>query len=128
MGLEKAIKSGKEHRKEYRKSKVFDTTCRNHGGCSYCRRNRTHCNDVRATQAHQNEKEVIGMKNSGLKDDELSYLKKQLGPAIREHIAPLLENIHGDLAVCIDYVPDVEPRIRVGRQPGLYSEDDWETI
>lgn len=68
------------------------------------------------------------MKNSGLKDDELSFLKKQLGPAIREHIAPLLENIHGDLSVCIDYVPDVAPRIRAGRQPGLYSEDDWETI
>ena len=126
MGLEKAIKSGKEHRKEYRKSKVFDTSCRNHGGCPYCKENRTHNNDARAFQAHQ--KEFVNMKNFELKDDELSFLKKQLGPAIREHIAPLLENIQGDLTVCIDHVPDVEPRIRVTRKPGLYSENDWEKL
>lgn len=42
MGLEKAIKSGKEHRKEYRKSKAFDKSCRNHGDCIYCRENRLH--------------------------------------------------------------------------------------
>lgn len=26
----------------YTKSKRFDKTCRNHGGCSYCLRNRIH--------------------------------------------------------------------------------------
>lgn len=31
MALTKAIKSGKEHRKEYRGAKAFDKTCRNHG-------------------------------------------------------------------------------------------------
>lgn len=40
MGLEKAIKSGKEHRKEYRGSKAIDSTCRNHGGCPWCEGNR----------------------------------------------------------------------------------------
>lgn len=40
MGLEKAIKSGKEHRKPYRNSKEFDPMCRNHGGCPYCLNNR----------------------------------------------------------------------------------------
>ena len=42
MGLEKAIRSGKEHRKEYRGSKAFDSWCRNHGKCSWCRRCRQH--------------------------------------------------------------------------------------
>lgn len=42
MALDKAIKSGKEHRKPYRKSKAIDKTCRNHGGCPYCEENRKH--------------------------------------------------------------------------------------
>lgn len=42
MALDKAIKSGKEHRKPYHGSKVFDYSCRNHGSCPYCERNRKH--------------------------------------------------------------------------------------
>ena len=42
MALNKAIKSGKEHRKEYTGSKAIDKTCRNHGGCEWCKDNRTH--------------------------------------------------------------------------------------
>ena len=38
--LDKAIEHGKEHRKQYRGSKVFDRTCRNHGGCDWCKDNR----------------------------------------------------------------------------------------
>ena len=49
MSLNKAIKSGKEHRKEYRGAKAVDNSCRNHGGrhrskignaCPYCERGR----------------------------------------------------------------------------------------
>lgn len=44
MGLEKAIKSGKEHRKEYKYKKNYcksvDKTCRNHGSCPWCKGNR----------------------------------------------------------------------------------------
>lgn len=44
MGLEKAIKSGKEHRKEYKYKKNYcksvDKTCRNHGTCPWCKGNR----------------------------------------------------------------------------------------
>lgn len=40
MGLEKAIKYGKEKRKEYRGAKAIDRTCRNHGSCEWCKRNR----------------------------------------------------------------------------------------
>ncbi len=41
MGLEKGIRHGKEHRRDYRGSKSFDVTCRNHGSCKWCERNRT---------------------------------------------------------------------------------------
>lgn len=40
MALDKAIKSGKEHRKEYHGSKSIDRTCRNHGSCEWCLENR----------------------------------------------------------------------------------------
>jgi hypothetical protein len=40
--LDKAIQHGKEHRRQYRKSKRFDRSCRNHGSCSYCEDNRKH--------------------------------------------------------------------------------------
>lgn len=42
MGLDKAIKYGKEKRKPYRGSKAIDCTCRNHGSCEWCRENRLH--------------------------------------------------------------------------------------
>lgn len=38
--LDKGIKYGKEHRKPYTGSKVFDPSCRNHGGCPWCEENR----------------------------------------------------------------------------------------
>lgn len=40
MALNKAIKSGKEYRKPYYRSKAIDKTCRNHGGCPWCEENR----------------------------------------------------------------------------------------
>lgn len=42
MSLDKAIKSGKEHRKPYKGAKAVDRTCRNHGSCPYCKGNRLH--------------------------------------------------------------------------------------
>lgn len=42
MGLEKAILSGKEHRKPYCTNKQVDPMCRNHGGCEYCMKSRTY--------------------------------------------------------------------------------------
>ncbi len=44
MALDKAIKSGKEHRKEYRGCKAIDSSCRNHGSCPWCLGNRTNKN------------------------------------------------------------------------------------
>ena len=40
MSLDKAIEHGKERRKPWRGSKNFDKTCRNHGGCDWCKANR----------------------------------------------------------------------------------------
>ena len=40
--LDKAIEHGKEHRKPYRGAKAIDRTCRNHGTCDWCYRNRMH--------------------------------------------------------------------------------------
>lgn len=37
----------KDHRKPYFGSKQFDTSCRNHGSCDYCKGNRTHKNAKR---------------------------------------------------------------------------------
>lgn len=42
MGLEKAIEHGKEHRKPYYKAGKYDKTCRPHGSCPWCQRNRQH--------------------------------------------------------------------------------------
>lgn len=42
MSLEKAIASGKEHRKAYGRCKAVDSECRNHGGCDHCLKNRTY--------------------------------------------------------------------------------------
>lgn len=42
MSLDKAIAHGKEKRKQYRKTKIFDPSCRNHGSCKWCKENRKH--------------------------------------------------------------------------------------
>lgn len=42
MSLDRAIASGKERRRPYRRSKAFDSSCRNHGGCAWCEGNRTY--------------------------------------------------------------------------------------
>lgn len=42
MSLNKAIESGKEHRKPYRGAKSCDPMCRNHGGCKWCEDGRLH--------------------------------------------------------------------------------------
>ena len=36
----------REHRKQWRTSKLIDKSCRNHGDCPWCKRNRTHKNTI----------------------------------------------------------------------------------
>lgn len=40
MSMDKAIKSGQEHRKPYTGSKAVACSCRNHGTCQWCLDNR----------------------------------------------------------------------------------------
>lgn len=42
MSLTKAIKHGKEKRREYRGAKAVDQSCRNNGSCPHCREGRLH--------------------------------------------------------------------------------------
>lgn len=42
MSMDKAIASGKEHRKPYYKAKAIAKSCRNHGSCLWCELNRKH--------------------------------------------------------------------------------------
>lgn len=57
MSLDKAIKSGKEHRKQYKGAKAIDKTCRNHGGCEWCAGNRQYRNKKVFLNAKELEKE-----------------------------------------------------------------------
>jgi len=41
MTMDRAIASGKEHRRPYRGSRAFDRSCRHGGSCSWCEGNRT---------------------------------------------------------------------------------------
>jgi hypothetical protein len=58
MSLDKGIESGKEKRKQYRKSKRFDSTCRNHGSCKYCENNRLHNDKKRKASAEDKLKDL----------------------------------------------------------------------
>ena len=42
--FDKFYPNRKDRRKPYRGAKSFDTTCRNHGSCPYCRSNRQFSN------------------------------------------------------------------------------------
>lgn len=52
MSLDKAIASGKERRKPFRKSKAFDHSCRNHGACGWCEGNLKHSTTKRQQAAN----------------------------------------------------------------------------
>ena len=63
MSLDKGIEHGKEKRKEYKGTKAFDKTCRNHGSCPWCLENRLHKNAKRQEGMNDQIKEWM-------KDDE----------------------------------------------------------
>ena len=57
MSLDKSIQFGKSHRKPYRGAKAIDATCRNHGSCKWCEKNRMHKNEKRELAAEQELRE-----------------------------------------------------------------------
>lgn len=58
MSLYKAIQHEKEKRRPYTGAKAIDRTCRNHGGCGWCRGNRTYQIRREIEKAKQKIKEV----------------------------------------------------------------------
>lgn len=58
MSLDKAIRSGKEHRKPYRKSARFDRSCRHGGSCDYCRGNRLNSSKKREQSAESRKEDL----------------------------------------------------------------------
>lgn len=62
MGFDRAIEHGKTRRKQYRHSKLFDYSCRNHGGCAWCEGNRFHSDKMREQASEEQIKEVYDTK------------------------------------------------------------------
>ena len=60
MSLDKAIRSGKEKRKEYRGAKAVDRTCRNHGDCPWCASGRMYKTNRAREASEQRMKEYEG--------------------------------------------------------------------
>lgn len=71
MALNKAIEHGKEKRQPYRKSKRFDSSCRNHGGCPWCESNRTRKNTIRARVAQEQIDEVVKSMEDNRRQSEM---------------------------------------------------------
>lgn len=60
MSLDKAIKYGKEHRKQYKGGgKLYSSSCRNHGSCPYCQSNRKYKDFREKAKYHKNKKDYI---------------------------------------------------------------------
>ncbi|MBQ8298428.1 MAG: hypothetical protein IJX99_01080 [Clostridia bacterium] len=64
MSLFKAIRYGKEKRKEWSFCKRVDKRCRNHGGCLWCLSNRLHKFQKALTKAEFSEEESYEENNS----------------------------------------------------------------
>lgn len=58
MSLDKAISSGKEHRKPYRGAKACDKTCRNHGSDDWAKSNRLNRSNRLIEKSNQELKEM----------------------------------------------------------------------
>ena len=56
--LDKAIKSGKEHRKEYRGAKACDKSCRNHGSDDWATANRLYRSNKLLEKSEQDLEEI----------------------------------------------------------------------
>lgn len=89
MALDKAIKSGKEHRKPYRGSKAIDGTCRNHGSCPWCKQNRQH--KFRDKQAD----ELSGGMKMKLRMRVVIYTEMEDDETIDDAVGRVLNAIYG---------------------------------
>jgi hypothetical protein len=62
--MEKAIQHGKEKRCPYHGAKAIAKSCRNHGGCPYCRGNRLYQNTKELQKMLDKSKEMWYNKDS----------------------------------------------------------------
>lgn len=60
MSLDKGIAYKKEYRKQYVGSKLFDSSCRNHGNCNWCKSNRLHKVNKKIEGTDQKLREYYG--------------------------------------------------------------------
>ena len=74
--LDKSIEHGKEHRKPYRGSKSFDTTCRNHGSCPWCKSDRLHKFQKSELESDYQIEEFNGLKLKKKPVRKTKYIKK----------------------------------------------------
>lgn len=65
MAFDNDYPNRKDRRKPYRKSKVFDTSCRNHGSCGYCEQNRRFFDTKRRAAAAQDIKDYTLPSSTG---------------------------------------------------------------
>jgi len=61
MTLRKAIRHGKEKRRDYRGPKAADPNCQNHGDCFICQGNRTYHDRKRRSAAEAQIAEFAAM-------------------------------------------------------------------
>ena len=80
MSLDKAIKSGKEWRKPYRKSAAFDPACQRHGpnSCPVCQDNRQHANRKRIEAAKESEDELMKLEPAPMTEERRSDCNQAL--------------------------------------------------
>lgn len=78
VSLDKAIESGKEHRRSYRGAKAVDSMCRNHGSCKWCHGNRLHKNDKRELAAEQERDEYEELLAEDEIDDQRMEAKRMV--------------------------------------------------
>lgn len=57
MAFDNYYPNRKDRRKPYRRSKAFDSSCRNHGSCPYCESGRQHFDKKRRSAADLDLKE-----------------------------------------------------------------------
>ena len=65
MSFDKDYPKRKDRRKPYYKSKRFDTSCRNHGSCSWCRRNKLY-------QAIREIQRIKDLETEYIKEEDLT--------------------------------------------------------
>lgn len=81
MSFDKAIESGKEHRKQYRGAKRVAPSCRNHGDCGWCEQNRTYRSLRYKEKIKYDLKEIKNEKNNSdtsIDINDTKYTSKEL--------------------------------------------------